>query len=279
MNTRWVEYIANLHPTRAVDVIVEATDSDYILIAMLHYEKQCKFSVGDGENGLGRVILRRIQTKGKEHAAGEKTAPKPKEKKGRQMEHVHIPLLCEVMSSLVKEMFDSEKSTPMMNLVSLVALGGTDFVRATPRIGPHRMWELLPLVLRGYHKKGEKINMFKSHAMDEDGLLLDEDIVCDIIMYKLYCEVFSGHVPKTTPSKPTFQSLSKFIKSPECRLGNATKESFPTMEMLATTIRNISWNLSYWVCASRCNMQVFSIHPYVPSGHVQPWLPSFSDGF
>jgi hypothetical protein len=129
LNARWVEYIANLHPTRAVDVVVEATDSDYILIAMLHYEKQCKNIENDGS--LGRVILRRIQTKGKDHAAGEKAAgekvvvSEPKKKVGRQMEHVHIPLLCEVMSSLVKEMFDSEKGgTPMMNLVSLVALGG-----------------------------------------------------------------------------------------------------------------------------------------------------------
>lgn len=133
---------------------------------------------------------------------------------------------------------------------------GTDFVRGTPRIGPHRMWELLPLVLRGYHKKGEKINIFKpSGGDDNENYVLDEDVVCDIIMYKLYCEVFSGHAPKSTPSKPTFQSLSKFIKSNECRLGNATKESFPTMEMMATTVRNISWNLAYWICASKCNMQ------------------------
>lgn len=111
-------------------MIVEATDSDYILIAMLHYERQCKL-VGNeaGNGGLGRVILRRIQTKGKEHAAGEaKKVVVPAKKGGRQMEYVHIPLLCEVMSSLVKEMFDSEKSiTPMMNLIALVALGGKFF--------------------------------------------------------------------------------------------------------------------------------------------------------
>ena len=47
---------------RAVDVIIEATDSDYLLIAMLHYELQCKTIERDGA-GLGRVIIRRILTK------------------------------------------------------------------------------------------------------------------------------------------------------------------------------------------------------------------------
>ena len=82
----------------------QATDSDYILIAMLHYERQCRTVEIDGA-WLGRVILRRIQCKGKEHAAGE-AAKKKKggEKTGgerakRQMEYVHIPLLSEVSCS------------------------------------------------------------------------------------------------------------------------------------------------------------------------------------
>lgn len=126
---RWVEYIAGLHPTRAIDVIVEATDSDYILIAMLHYEKQCQLIDRDGA-GLGRVILRRIQTRGKEHAAGEKSKKDEKRPK-RQMEHVHIPLLTEVMSSLVRELFSTEVGTPMMNLVAICALGG-EFISFFP---------------------------------------------------------------------------------------------------------------------------------------------------
>lgn len=103
------------------------------------------------------------------------------------------------------------------------------------------------MVLRKNLNNGKKVNLFKP-----DTILLDEDVMCDVLMYKLYVEVFEKHAPKTSTN---FQGLSKHIKSPACRLAQGTKDSFPTMETLATTIRNVSWNLAYWVCASKCNMQ------------------------
>ena len=117
---RWVDYISSLHPNRAVDVVVEATDSDYILIAMLHYEKQSQYVSMDGA-GLGRVILRRIKCKDKE-APVPKAAKKPTVRPKREMEYVHVPLLCEVMSKLMVELFDG--GTPMQCLTAIVALGG-----------------------------------------------------------------------------------------------------------------------------------------------------------
>jgi hypothetical protein len=168
--------------------MLQATDSDYILIAMLHYERQCRTVEIDGA-GLGRVVLRRIQCKGKDHAAGEAAAKKgaavkkdvkkdvKKERAKREMEYVHIPLLTEVMTSLIKEMFETDRGvipSPMMYLTALVGLGGTDFVRPTPRIGPHRMWELLPLVLRG---DACKMELFKHIPEDTKPVLwstLDE---------------------------------------------------------------------------------------------------------
>lgn len=255
--SRWVDYIAKLHPTQAVDVVVEATDSDYILIAMLHYERQCRTVEIDGA-GLGRVVLRRIQCKGKEHAAGEvsKKGVK-KERAKREMEYVHIPLLTEVMTSLIKEMFETDRGvipSPMMYLTALVGLGGTDFVRPTPRIGPHRMWELLPLVLRG---DACKMELFKHIPEDTKPVLwstLDESAVCDVLMRRLYSEVFRAHAPKL--SKNSFDKLSKHIKSAECKLADGTKNDFPTMETLATTVRNVSWNLIYWVCAAESDMSM-----------------------
>ena len=121
---RWVDYISSLHPNRAVDVVVEATDSDYILIAMLHYEKQSQYVSMDGA-GLGRVILRRIKCKDKEAPvpkAVPKAAKKPTVRPKREMEYVHVPLLCEVMSKLMVELFDGR--TPMQCLTAIVALGG-----------------------------------------------------------------------------------------------------------------------------------------------------------
>ena len=55
------------------------------------------------------------------------------------MEYVHIPLLCEVMSSLVKELFRSQEGygTSMMNLVAIIALGGEFMYPFYPQITPH----------------------------------------------------------------------------------------------------------------------------------------------
>ena len=161
------------------------------------------------------------------------------------------------MTSLIKEMFETDRGvvpSPMMYLTALVGLGGTDFVRPTPRIGPHRMWELLPLVLRG---DACKMELFKHIPEDTKPVLwstLDESAVCDVLMRRLYSEVFRAHAPKL--SNNSFDKLSKHIKSPECKLADGTKNDFPTMETLATTVRNVSWNLIYWVCAAESDMSM-----------------------
>lgn len=52
---RWVSFIAGMHPKQAVDIIVEATDSDYIMIAMMQYELASKSDL----TTLGRISIRR----------------------------------------------------------------------------------------------------------------------------------------------------------------------------------------------------------------------------
>lgn len=175
--------------------------------------------------------------RGKEHAAGEaakKARAGSKENGGedkkkrakREMEYVHVPLLCEVMSTLMREMF--EGGTPMRCLSSIVALGGTDFCRGTPRIGPHRMWELLPLVLRSPSSAPgkQRLDMFKRPSDEMKPILwepLDEDVVCDVLMMRLYREVYSSHAPKRSRG---FKELSDAIKSDSCRLGKVGWVSF-----------------------------------------------------
>lgn len=282
-----------MHPDKAVDVVVESTDSDYIMIGMLHYEKQCKTVERDGA-GLGRVSLRRMHCRGKDHAAGgakkggggsAEGATKPK----REMEYVHIPLLCEVMSTLVQELFTG--GTPMQCLSVIVAFAGTDFCRHTPRLGAHRMWELLPLVLR----TNDKINLFKENGSitvgGDDSLtkrnVLDEvssvslsfslslvyshtythtytytqDVVCDTVISMVYAEVYSKHV--STWDRKTFESLSRCIKNESCKLSDAVKLEFPSLQMMGTMVRNVSWNLLYWMAAAEGDMKMCPspIHP------------------
>jgi hypothetical protein len=247
------------------------------MIGMLHYEQQCRTVERDGA-GLGRVSVRRIECHGKQHAAGEAARKRKVDssgggggaaaKKKRTMEHVHIPLLCEVMSCIIREMFSNP--SPMRSLSILIALGGNDFCRNTPRIGPHRMWELLPLVVRKLPEElGGKLNLFASGergAVGESERVaepawqhVDEDVVCDVLLSRLYAEVFSRHAcdrsGKAVWDQKTFESLMKTLRSKECKLSEGVKKDFPSLEMIATTVRNASWNLIYWLCAVRGSMR------------------------
>jgi hypothetical protein len=127
------------------------------------------------------------------------------------------------------------------------------------------MWELLPLVLG----KNKKLNIFKkgsavsgSCAMDAEWNLFDEDVICDFIIARIYKEVYSNH--SGSWDKQTFQSLCDIIKGDQCKLSASTKEEFPTMGMVATTTRNASWNLIYWLCAVEGVMQGVCPDPVDP---------------
>lgn len=303
---RWVDHIASMFPSKAVDVVVEATDSDYVMIAMMHYEARCAdvlssssfTSLNCDENsnviqhqqqqncrGLGRISVRRIHTRGKEHSSSEGSAKRKrgdttnetqpsstttiKKKAKRMMEFVHIPLLYEVMSCIMKELFPQDQGNSMKCLAALIALaGGNDFCRNLPRLGPHRLWELLPLVLRP-KKEGStscvETSMFSPisfcHATNKNKVaVLNEDLVCNALVAKVYAEIYSNHtVSKSNTGicmwdTKTFQSLCDCLKSDSCKLSAGIKEEFPILQRVVTTVRNASWNILYWECAVKGDM-------------------------
>ena len=282
---RWVDYISSLHPNVAVDVIVDATDSDYIMIAMLHYEKQSRqiravhtaAAAAAATTNLGRISIRRMVSHAKQHAAGEVQRAKRARtaaagdstaatttKSKRVMEFVHVPLLSEVMSTIVQQMFSCERSPPLRCLAGIVALGGNDFCRSIPQIGPHRMWELLPLVLRDHQKmrqavscKKTKLDLFShspSHMVREAAPhdprweMLHEGVLRDVIIARLYSHVYSRHCAEWDAAS-SFQGIRAIIVSSECKLSQSTKQAFPTRGMLTGCVRNSSWNLMYWLSA------------------------------
>lgn len=327
---RWVDFITSMFPSKAVDIVVEATDSDYVMIAMMHYEHQCamienrdSYSCTSRINGLGRVSVRRILSHGKEHSSSEtrkrkriqsmiaSTAAddgtnKPKAT-GRVMEFVHIPLLYEVMSTILKELFPHDRNSPMSCLAALISMaGGNDFCRNMPRLGPHRLWELLPLILRpvteskackstttlsedppGKKKKSMMIinsSIFKDIGENCRLKVLDEDVACDILIARVYAEIYSNHVKSKSNreislwDEKTFKSLCECIKRDSCKLSQAIKDEFPSMERVATTIRNTSWTILYWRCAvmgdmSKCPDPMSPTYGYAMGDDGKPqWL-------
>ncbi len=269
---RWVNYIASLHVGKVVDVIVESVDSDYIMIGMLHYEQQI---LGSLQTTLGRVMLRRIATQVKKTSktlAASTSTAMDKEKKKRQYEYVHIPLLYEIMASITGKILGGRY--PIRSFSLLVALAGTDFSRGTPQIGPHRMWEFLPHLLSPTMDKflqqssdamhgcrmsnkvwllEEKSESCPQHIAVENQIMVDMKQVMDRLMAGIYAKVWAAHCGAWNGQ--TFVSLCQCIHNPHCKLSSKTKDSFPSVKTMETTVRNVNWTLAYWMSAAMGSMQ------------------------
>lgn len=236
---RWVDHIAALHKGKPVDVIVQSTDSDYIMIAMLHYEQQ----VQHPSYVHGRVMLYRMAATAKGHSSSrdkKKTSSNKTKKEARKYEYVHIPLLYEIMTSICSKMLGGPH--PIRSFALLVALGGTDFSRSTPQIGPHRMWEFLPHLLSS-QDRFVQMNAQERHKklwlLNADKNTVDIQMVMNRLMAGIYAKVWSAHC--SAWDGETFASMYECIQDPSCKLGQKTKESFPTALTMEVTIRNIAW--------------------------------------
>lgn len=88
-----------------------------------------------------------------------------------------------------------------------------------------------------------------------------QDVVCDRIISKVYAEVYSKHV--STWDRKTFESLGRCIKGENCKLSEAVKTEFPSLQTMGTMVRNVSWNLLYWMAAAEGDMQMCPspLHP------------------
>jgi hypothetical protein len=273
---RWVDHIASMHRGKPVDVIVESTDSDYLMIGMLHYEKHVLASIPS--NTMGRVMLHRMAATAKGHSSsssrsGSNDSHSPAAKKQRteaatgagkeaalsagkgssnkqkrQYEYVHIPLLYEIMTSISSRMLGGPY--PMRSFALLVALAGTDFSRGTPQIGPHRMWEFLPLVVR----KTKKLRLCKWNSEKLDGIRMVVDIlaVSNQLMANIYSQVWPSHIKEWDGE--SFVSMFECVRQ-ATKLSSKTREAFPTALQMDTTARNIAWTLMYWMCAAEGSMK------------------------
>jgi hypothetical protein len=296
---RWVSYVASLYPGEQVDVIVEATDSDYLAIAMLQYQRVSQRVLSPQVRAqkvkvnLGNVTIRRIRcnvaatepggsnrphckaegkTEGKDEASGVSKAPSASSTT-REMEYVHIPLLYECLKLEMQGILGGPNAW-LQGLVCLIGLNGTDFSRPVPLVLAERMWKFVKQIHRD--AKGQKTLLLTVPSGGRNGLLqgvppllknapapraakgceeprslceeFDEDSILDQLMTQVYARAYPAHLKAWDGA--SFESMSALFKSDRCRLAEKTKEDFPSMEMLVTTVRNASWVLAYWTCAA-----------------------------
>ena len=126
--------------------------------------------------------------------------------------------------------------------ITLLGLCGTDFTRNLPLISPHKIWGALPLIVRTFEMEGDcRIHMAQGKRIVE----------------LLYAEAFPKHIDSfSRRSVWTQAQVGRFSVlclgpaydiSQASKLGQRNKALIPTDARIMCTLRNLNFLLMYWL--------------------------------
>jgi len=245
------------------DLMVDSVDGDSIPIALLYQEKcfreytEGSMDPKDLTDAPPRICIYRITTK----TADEKERPSKKAKSGsegveakvtrcsnRTYEYVNIPMLYLSLRSIFAQCtgshsgggFMSIYSPYLMSLVTaLIGLTGTDYTRHMPQLSGKTVFGLLQDILP---------SLMRSFNVEENQLDIEKAI--DVLVAGIYATKFGIHVQTSKASKNfSLQTVLQSLRT--SKLSQRTKESFPTLNQIQCTIKNVNWLLLYWTWPER----------------------------
>jgi hypothetical protein len=247
------------YATMFQDLLVDSIDGDSIPIALLFQEKcirdytQGSMDPRDLTEAPPRICIYRITTK----TDSEKERPVKKTKNGdtgaeetktvrctnRTYEYVNIPMLYLSLRGAFSQSLSVSMplhSPYLMSLLTaLIGLTGTDYTRHMPQMSGKSVFglltDLMPLLLRSF---------------DVDQNQLDVESAVDSLVAGIYAAKFGVHVSKSTASRDfNLKSVLQCLRT--SKLSQRTRESFPTLDQIECTVRNVNWLLLYWTWPER----------------------------
>ena len=209
------------------NLLVMATDSDYLPIALLRLHTQ--YSV----TKRPCIVLQRIRVS---LPSDKKMPPKQDgERAKRVTEFVHVNRVLDTLLELMGRKTKSDEMKPhyIEMLCCLIAMfGGTDFTRGMPRVGPRRIWDSLahifPSLIKSFNGETGQLN---------------PDVAVDELVSRVYSRIFATHlihVSNRSNAKTILSSLSR------SKLADSTKGQLPSHAFIGVTVRNTNWVLLYW---------------------------------
>ena len=116
--------------------------------------------------------------------------------------------------------------------IFLILMAGTDFSRSFPMIGPKRIWDFWPQIV-------------KNHRLFLDETCADEEYILDVIVNSMYNVLFAKHIPSYILQNHDWEVTYAYIQS--CgTISETSKKRIPAKEQILCTIRNIRWLIKYW---------------------------------
>ena len=246
---KFTRYTA-LHPRLQVDSI----DGDSVPIALMHLQKM----IAQGITDTKLSILRIVSNTGQDHdPLPPAPTPQKKQKVGKGSEGVpttteetavkkraprayefmdinavyHV-LVFDILPQCINRATLPQTQGKEINLlIALIGLSGTDFTRKLPGITGKTLYEYLPMLW-----------LQLSVAYDASTNHLRIDTMLNQVVGTIYKIKFKNHL-KHEP-RTLAEVLSTLTSG--SKLSEKTKQSLPSVETIACTIRNINWLMQYW---------------------------------
>lgn len=238
------------------DLLVDSVDGDSVPIALLHHENKMRsLTMGSMRTAdlLGappRICIYRITTRVDESHETKKTKENEKTEKEneknektpkltrRTFEYVNIPMLYEALRTVFAQCMGrveavSHTAHIMAMFLSLIGLTGTDFSRHMPQISGKSVYGYLPDLCSV---------LMKSYDTEEGQL--DVDDATDCLVGRIYAIKFGSHIKRDPKTRPTLRTVLNTLRL--STLSQRTRDSLPSMNQIACTVRNVNWLLRYW---------------------------------
>jgi hypothetical protein len=234
-------------------LMVDSIDGDSIPIALMHHELRLRQAVPPPMVSILRLELRvpslepKETTKKRDSEGVEKRVLEPmetakkrdsegvKKRPPRTYEYVNVHALFEglktaIAQSMGRVKIPTHEGHEIAMLVGLIALTGTDFTRNLPQLSGRSVYSWLP-------------DIWPTLAVSyHPGLrCLVQEKAVDQLVSLLYRIKFPKHA-----HAPDFSGVLEDLQ--RSSIAGRTKDSLPSVERVACTVRNANWVLAYWTC-------------------------------
>ena len=263
-----VKFVRYLH---LGDMLLDAVDSDYVIIAMNQVEKlqNCGASKKN-MTALPNIFVRRMlvdidkvslaDKKRKLQNAGNGRLP-------REYEHVNINILTDAMQKVLGKIDDRMQGKnaglrPIENdeqtlrgstikvLSYLVALCGCDFTKGIPWFGPKTLWKNIDVVWWGMRRAALSDQHSGCKAVSPRAIA--EYIVSPLwrnVLYKNHCK--QTQTPFTMTDGTNFEETYAQLAS-SCNLNARVRDNLITNNALSCLVKNCNWVSIYWRDPEQC---------------------------
>ncbi len=227
-------------------MMIEATDGDYLPIALIHLERKLMESRENDPRPLPEMVVYRMECKTtppRKAVSNGGSGNGPVERNHRRpYEYVCIRKLYDSLRRKISRAVplqreagtqSSSSGHEMRILAGLISLTGCDFTKGLPQISPKRIWDNVSLIW----KRLETV-------YDPGSESFHAQMMADLVIAKIYATIYNRHVDG---DRIPMNEISQKLKQ-NSTLSASTRSKIPQLANVLCISRNANWVIAYWKC-------------------------------